>query len=262
MSDNPTPPPMPDAPQPSPAPDKPIPPAARPGLPASPTCMIHGTGLGASIEALLKAPAALMFEFAQGKQAGSLGRSLLVILVLGLALFGVVAVDFTYGIQWWAAPLKIIAGLMISALLCLPSLYIFSCLGGLEVSVKTVAGLLLSALALTSLILVGFIPVIWVFSQSSDSLCFMGAILILIWLIALLFGLKLLSTQARALGMLHSLDLRLWMFIFVLVTFQMSCALRPLLGHSNSFLPSDKKFFLQHWAEQLEKNPKMGKPRS
>ena len=77
----------------------------------------------------------------------------------------------------------------------------------------------------------------------------MGAVMILIWSISLFFGLKSLSNSARAIGMKQSLHLRLWMFIFMVVTFQMSCALRPLLGSATTFLPTQKKFFLQHWGE-------------
>jgi hypothetical protein len=88
----------------------------------------------------------------------------------------------------------------------------------------------------------------------------MGAIMIVIWGISLFFGLKFLSTAARALGMKHRLHLRLWMGIFILVTFQMSCALRPLLGHASTFLPGEKKFFLQHWSEQLNADPPTERP--
>ena len=203
------------------------------------------------MEALLKHPGAAIFEFTEGTRSGVLSRSLILIVMVGLTLFAVAAVDFTHGIQWWAAPFKMIAGLFLSALLCLPSLYIFSCLSGLEIRFKTALGLLATSLALTSLLLAGFTPVVWVFSQSSDSLPFMGAVMILVWLISLTFGLKFLSTAARALGMKQSFHLKLWMLIFTLVTFQMSCALRPLLGEAESFLPTQKKFFLEHWSEQM-----------
>lgn len=215
--------------------------------------MPGGPGLGSAMSALLKHPGAALFEFTEGTRAALLSRSLVLIVLAGLALFGVAAVDFTHGIQWWATPLKLIGGLFLSAVLCLPSLYIFSCLSGLEIRFKTSLGLLLASLALTGLLLAGFTPVVWVFSQSSHSLPFMGAVMILIWSVSLFFGLKLLSTAARALGMKQSLHLRIWMAIFVLVTFQMSCALRPLLGNAKSFLPTEKKFFLEHWGEQLGK---------
>lgn len=203
------------------------------------------------MEALLKHPLSTVFEFATGSRAGALSRSLLLIIVAGLVLFSLGAVDFSHGIRWWATPLKITGGLFIAALLCLPSLYIFSCLGGLEIRIKTVAGLLLTSLALTATILVGFVPVVWVFGQSSDSLVFMGTVLIFVWSIALYLGLGLLTRQARALGMKSGFHLKLWSAIFVLVTFQMSCTLRPLLGEAKTFLPTQKRFFLQHWSEQL-----------
>ena len=241
-----------------PAPASPEPEPIKPKTPEAP--VLSGTGIAACMEILLKNPSAALAEFTNGPRAARLSRSLLLLIVAGMVLFGVVAVDFSHGIQWWAAPLKMTGGLFLAALLCLPSLYIFACLSGLEIRLRTVIGLLLSALALTSLMLVGFAPVVWVFSQSSDSLPFMGFVMILIWSVSLFFGLKLLSRQARALGMVHSLDLRLWMGIFVLVTFQMSCALRPLLGHANSFLPTQKRFFLEHWGEQLGRNGRIGKP--
>ena len=92
------------------------------------------------MEALLKHPGSAISEFASGTRAGLLSRSLVLIILAGMALFGVAAVDFTHGIQWWAAPLKMMGGLFLSALLCLPSLYIFSCLSGLEIRFKTVIG--------------------------------------------------------------------------------------------------------------------------
>lgn len=248
MRDQPTSPPLPPSPD-SPPPLRPVvlTNTSSSGLFATP--MVKGTGLGSALESLLKHPGAALYEFTQGTRSWALSRSLLLIMVTGLALFGLAAVDLTRGIQWWATPLKLIAGLLLSALLCLPSLYIFSCLSGLEIRFKAVIGLLLASLSLSSLLLAGFTPVIWVFSQSSDSLTFMGAVMILTWSISLFFGFKSLSNSARAIGMKQSLHLRLWMFIFMVVTFQMSCALRPLLGPANTFLPTQKKFFLQHWGE-------------
>ncbi len=254
MNNEPSLPPHPPTPDPALPPVWPQPPAKNQpdrGYFISP--MAGGSGLGATMEALLKHPGSALHEFTEGTRAALISRSLLLIILVGLALFGVAAVDFSHGIQWWAAPLKMIGGLFLSALLCLPSLYIFSCLSGLEIRFKTSLGLLLAALALSALLLAGFTPVVWVFSQSSDSLPFLGAVLILIWSLALFFGLKLLSTSARALGMKHPLHLKLWMGIFVLVTFQMSCALRPLLGEATSFLPTEKKFFLEHWSDELSK---------
>ncbi|MEZ5305226.1 MAG: hypothetical protein R3F11_31975 [Verrucomicrobiales bacterium] len=41
------------------------------------------------------------------------------------------------------------------------------------------------------------------------------------------------------------------MFLFALVTIQMTTTLRPILGKSDRFLTTEKKFFLVHWGEQI-----------
>lgn len=234
--------------------------APLPPLPASPKrearrltleSMTARPGLAATMEALLKRPGSALREFADGVHARRLALSLALIALGGLVIFGVVSVDFSHGIQWWATPLKMTAGLTLSAVICLPSLYIFSCLSGLEIPFRTAVGLLFTALGLTGLLLAGFTPVVWVFSQSTGSVVFLGAILMGGWLVALFFGMKLLTAGARALGMRDALHLHIWIAMFLLVTLQMTCALRPLLGQADTFLPREKKFFLQHWADQI-----------
>jgi hypothetical protein len=51
--------------------------------------------------------------------------------------------------------------------------------------------------------------------------------------------------------MTYAVHLRIWCFMFLLVTLQMSCALRPLIGTADTFFPGEKKFFLQHWADSI-----------
>ena len=104
---------------------------------------------------------------------------------------------------------------------------------------------------LTALLLAGFTPLVWVFGESTGSLSFIGALLLIVWLFSLGFGINLLLKCARALGMTDSVHLWIWCFMFLLVTLQVSCALRPILGSADTFLPQEKKFFLQHWADNL-----------
>ncbi len=99
------------------------------------------------------------------------------------------------------------------------------------------------AQALTALILIGFAPVAWVFTQSTDSLAFMGALHLLFLAIALRFGLRpLLRAAAKDSGYL-----KLWGLLFVLVSLQMTTTLRPFLGTAPTLLPIEKKIFLLHW---------------
>ncbi len=202
------------------------------------------------VEALLKRPGRILFELC-GRRSGRVMLALLVPTTLGLLIYGLVAGSLTGGDQLWIAPAKIVVGSAAAALICLPSLYIFLCLSGAEVGSKTVAGMLSAAVCLTALLLVGFAPVAWVFSQSTDSVAFMGALHLVFWLVAVVFGMKLLGDAGRCVWGGGSGGLGVWMIIYVVVSLQMMTALRPIIGHGNTLLPTKKRFFVTHWVQTL-----------
>lgn len=205
------------------------------------------------IEALLKYPGRIIHELQNNWRAG-LSGALLIVALLGMATYGVVVGSFSGGAQMWIAPLKLALGTLLSILICLPSLYIFTCLAGIDVRLRTVAGVLFAAVALSSLLLIGFAPVAWIFSQSTDSITFMGALHLTLWTIGISFGLRLIGAMSRALsGFAHG-HMKLWSLIFILVCLQMTTTLRPIIGTSDHFLPGEKKFFLAHWFETLNKS--------
>jgi hypothetical protein len=206
-----------------------------------------------AVEAILRQPRRVLYQLKQPKAGG------LILALLGIALFssvvyGVVAGTFSGGTQLWAAPVKIAGGLFISALICLPSLYIFSCLGGSQARLAEVFGLVAGLLALTTLLLIGFAPVAWVFSQSTKSVAAMGGLHLVFWLVATIFGVRFLSVGFRHFNASSQAGLRVWIVVFLLVAAQMTTALRPIIGTSDRFLPaaSDKQFFLTHWMNCLD----------
>ena len=201
---------------------------------------------GTTFDALLRRPGQVCHELDRGR-APRVALILGAGLVACLAVFGVLLGSFSGGTQWWAAPLKIIFGMLLSGVICLPSLYIFGCLGGAQTSLRAVAGLLLAALTLTGLMLLALAPVVWLFAQSSESIVFFGALVLAFWLISLFFGMRLLVRVAARFGLAGVLYLGAWMLLFLLVSLQMSTALRPIVGTSPQFLPVEKKFFLEHW---------------
>ena len=203
-----------------------------------------------TIEAILRQPRRVMFQLRQ-PGAGRLITAMLFVSVVCALIYGVVAGTFSGGTQLWAAPVKVAVGLMISALICLPSLYIFTCLGGSQARLVEVFGLLAGLLMLMTILLIGFAPVAWIFSQSTESLAWMGTLHLIFWFIATCFGLRFLEagfshSNARSLA-----GFRVWVVIFMLVALQMTTALRPILGTSKTFLPTEKKFFLAHWGDCL-----------
>jgi hypothetical protein len=223
-------------------------PALPPG--ENPDDKIPLTGFISAVEAILRQPRRVIYQLGQSSSA-SLIAALLLIAVFCAALYGAVVGSFSMGSQIWAAPVKLVIGMLICGFICLPSLYIFSCLSGSEARLGTVFGLLSGSLALMTILLIGFAPVAWVFSQSTSSPAMMGALHLIFWFVATMFGIKFLFNGMHHLRLRSEGGLRIWTIIFVLVMIQMTTALRPLIGTSTTFLPTEKKFFLSHWADSL-----------
>jgi hypothetical protein len=210
-------------------------------------------GIGAAIECILRQPRRVQHALRQAGAPQLIAAMVFVALLCAL-IYGVVVGTFSRGPQLWIAPLKIAGGLLIASVVCLPSLYIFACLSGSRAKLSEMAGLLGGMLLLMTLLLIGFAPVAWLFSESTSSPGWMGALHLFFWFIATLFGLRFLGagfagTQARS-----QAGLRVWSILFVLVCLQLTTALRPILGKADTVFPgaTEKKFFLKHWYDCLD----------
>lgn len=251
----------------NPTPPGPIPPpipptaaAANPAVPpvmqswqppgSHPTERVPIAGVFSAVEAILRQPRRMMFHIMQPNSGGLIGALLGIAIVCAL-VYGLVVGTFSGSEQLWAAPVKIVCGLIISALICLPSLYIFSCLGGSQARLVEVFAMIAGLLALMTVLLIGFAPVAWVFSQSTKSEAMMGGLHLAFWLVATLFGLRFLLSGFSHFSTRNYSGLYVWTVVFLLVALQMTTALRPIIGRSNTLLPAatEKKFFLQHWAD-------------
>ena len=104
-----------------------------------------------------------------------------------------------------------------------------------------------------------FAPIAWVFSQSTNSAPFIGALYLIIWLIAVGFGLTLLSMPFRRNSRTDSNYIVLWKGIFILVALQMTTTLRPIVGTSPNWLSAERKFFLSYWMENMSDSPEARK---
>lgn len=235
-----------------PAPGTTAPPPPLPGAPGTdPAERVPIAGMFGASEAILRQPRRVWFQLTQVGQL-QLTLVLLGIAILGALAYGLVVGTFTGGDQLWAAPVKIAGGLLLSGLICLPSLYIFACLSGAHTRLAEVCGLVAGLLALTTVLLIGFAPVAWVFSQSTESVAAMGALHLAFAAIAVGFGMKFLARGFEQLNARFGGGLQVWVIIFVLVLLQMTAALRPILGKGEAFLSAEKKFFVSHWTDSLK----------
>jgi hypothetical protein len=206
-----------------------------------------------TVDALLRQPRRVMFQLRQ-PGAGKLIAGMLFVAVVCSLIYGVIVGSFSGGTQWWAAPVKISAGLLISSLICLPSLYIFACLSGSQARLAEIFGLVVGLLMLMTILLIGFAPVAWLFSQSTNHLAWMGALHLIFWGIATLFGLRFLESGFSHSRARSNAGLNTWIVIFVLVVLQMTTALRPIVGTADTLMPTEKKFFLNHWGDSMKQS--------
>jgi hypothetical protein len=243
--------------------NKPVPPLVPPTIASGVPALAHQVPLGANpqetqpipngivaVEAILRQPRRVMFQLRQPGSGRLIGAMLLVTVICSL-VYGLVVGAFSMGTQLWAAPVKIACGLVISALICLPSLYIFTCLSGSQARLSEICGLVAGLLMLMTILLVGFAPVAWLFSQSTESVTWMGALHLVFWSIATIFGLRFLQAGFSHSNPRSTAGLNTWVIIFLLVAVQMTTALRPIVGKADTLLPTEKKFFVSHWGDCL-----------
>jgi hypothetical protein len=232
-----------------------IPTAAPRPLGDDPAERVPITNAFAAIEALLRQPRRLLFQLRQPGAGGIIAQMLFVSAVCAL-VYGVVAGTFSGGTQLWIAPSKIAGGLLVSAAICLPSLYIFTCLSGAQARLAEVCGLLAGLLMLMTILLVGFAPVAWIFSQSTESAAWMGFLHLAFWFVATLFGVRFMKHGFAHAEAKSQAGVNVWICIFLLVALQMTTALRPIIGKADTFFPTEKKFFIGHWLDTLEESGK------
>jgi hypothetical protein len=256
---NPTPPPIPPN---MPPPIPPVPPMASHApkpLGENPEERVPITSPVQAIEAILRQPRRVMYQLRQ-PGAGALMMYLMIIAILCAGIYGVIVGTFSGHDQLWIAPLKVAGGMLFSALICLPSLYIFACLSGSQARLAEIYGLVMGMLMLTTILLIGFAPVAWLFSQSTESPNWMGTLHLIFWFIAAIFGFRFLGNAFSHSHAKSNAGFNTWVVIFMLVVVQMTTALRPIVGAppvagatytKEPFFPTTKKFFLSYWGECL-----------
>lgn len=221
-------------------------------------------GLRDLFEALLRRPRDLARVFDGPAFSGILAK-LLGIASVSLLVFGFVLGCFSRHEQLWLAPLKVLLGMFFAALICYPSLYVFSTLAGARFSPKSLLLCLTGSLALGGMLLLGLAPALWIFVESTSSFGFIGFLALLAWIVAMFFSLRFIRHCAEASGKVSSGPVLVWSALFLLVTLQLSTTLRPLLGRSDKWIQvEEKRFFLEHWmntAGESTKNANSGTDR-
>ena len=206
------------------------------------------------VAAVLKDPARIAAAIANRDK---LAAAILLLLGTGLAghaVFGIAAGLFG---GWPVAAMDAVKMPLVgvcSLLLCFPSLYVFSCVAGMPLSILQTLALGSACFAMMGLILVGLAPVAWLFAVSTSSLGFVAMLVFLLWLVAIGFAGRFVDKLRAAPLFQRQAGLKLWFAILMLVTLQMATCMRPMLAKPDAcgWLTSEKQFFLAHFGRALD----------
>jgi hypothetical protein len=207
-------------------------------------------GVLGSMDELLRRPTAGFERASAGAPVGGWAIRVLAGSVGGCALYGAASGFFAGGEQIGIAAVKapiIVAG---SALLCLPSLYVFGTLAGAGLTRSRLIATLTGFFGMLALVLVGLLPIEWLFSVSSRSLAFVVWLHLTLWIIAVIFAARFLRA---ALPEMPAGAVMLWLTLFCLVCFQVTTFLRPTLWRAPNapVVERGKLFFLDHFNDAL-----------
>ncbi len=228
-----------------------MPPAlpARPSL-SSPLESRAPQGLLGTFNELLTRPLGLL-ERVRGGGSASPWR-LLAGSIFCYGLYGAAAGFFQGGDQIAVTALKTPLIILFALVLCLPSLYVFSAVGGAEWSRRTFPVVVAGFAGTLALILLALLPVNWLFSVSSRHLGSAVFLHFFLWLLALSLAWRFLGQSLRAIGARGALVL--WLFLFCIVSLQTATFLRPVLERKagESLFVTGKKSFLEHMGDVFD----------
>lgn len=180
--------------------------------------------------------------------------------LLLLALGGAAIYGFAVGwfVDWQVAfvdAAKAAGIVLFSYLLCLPTLYVFSSIGGCHVSVPRLVVVGLVVLAAIGCILAALAPVLWLFAVSSESVGLFILLIFALIFVAVVLGGRMLIGIVRARVVNRGFGLIAWFFVFIFVSLQMITVIRPMLTvEAKTTLEQTqcKRFFLSHFFYSLQ----------
>jgi hypothetical protein len=205
------------------------------------------------VTALLKSPETVAEAIATGRNAIRAGLTLLgaaivfhAIFGLAMGLFGGWPVALMDAVK---APLTAVGALA----LCYPALYVFACVGGAPLTFQRAFVLGAACLAMMGLILVGLAPVAWLFSVSTASVPFVTFLVTCLWIVAVSFAARFITRLKEHALFKKAGGIKIWLFILILVTLQMTTCLRPMLAApKDGWWTGGKLFFLSHFGSTFD----------
>ena len=176
-----------------------------------------------------------------------------ILAVCGCALYG--AAIGAFG-GWMLALLdaaKLAGVVVFGYILCLPSLYVFSCLSGTTLSFWRIATFGLVSLAILGCVLAALSPILWLFAVSTASVKFFVMFAIVLTAIAFCMAMRPVKYAVSAGITSSKIGCYAWFIVFVAVVLQSLTLVRPMLSRQlDGAATVGKCLFIQHFSETME----------
>jgi hypothetical protein len=189
------------------------------------------------VETLLRNRFRFFAEIRDGVEVARKIRAMLLWSVVCLALFGAIIGSEHSVWQALSSGVKLPLLFLITLVVCLPALYFFNMIFEASLSLSQNFAVLLSAVTMTSMVLLAFAPVVLFFMVSTSQYQFFKLLNVGIFAVAGWIGIRQLG---QGMWMLTATDrrgartrgriLRLWILLYAFVGSQLAWTLRPFFG--------------------------------
>ena len=167
-------------------------------------------------------------------------RAMLLSSAAFLAVYGAV-LGSTHSLwQALSSAIKLPILFLITLIICIPALYIFSILFGSKQRLNQIIAIVLSAITVTAVLLLSLAPITFFFMLTTNDYQFFKLLNVLFFVIAGIVGMVYLTRGMRAITASEdkghkqsralTLVLYVWIFIYAFVGSQMAWTLRPFVG--------------------------------
>lgn len=202
------------------------------------------------VGALLRFRAVIGDDIARGRNLADYLTSLFVATLLFTAGYGAVLGMFEPGLQTVYAALKLPVVVLGTALLCIPTFYVFNSILGSTLTFRQTVALVFTMTAAVATILAAFAPIAWFFTVSTGTEGFLVALHAAVFAIALAWSGRLLGSlrellqAATGTASVHRGFLALWLALVAAVGTQMAWNFRPFVS-SGPFLTGTRSLCLE-----------------
>ncbi len=189
------------------------------------------------IESILRDRQVFFGEIREGRGLKDKMRAMLISSIAFLALYGAV-MGSTHSLwQAMSSAFKLPLLFLATLIVCAPTLYFFNLIFGSNQSLSQNIALMLTAIAVTAVVLLSFAPIVLFFLLTSSNYQFFKLLNVGVFTVAgiigvlfLIQGMRVVSASGSGGAGARLMVVRLWIIVYAFVGSQVAWTLRPFVG--------------------------------